>query len=174
LVEDWKEAVVKKIVMLLILGPAVLSAAGSQNTQAEPSRGMQGMSMMMNCPMKLEGTSVAVADTTTGVSLSFTTRPENVAELRRNLEQMATMHGTNADRPGVAMMQGQTMPGAIKYEIIESGARLTLTPNDPGKLAELSKQVRAHVEMMQKGDCSMMQNMMQGMMRQGMGTQPLR
>ena len=60
------------------------------------------------------------------------------------------------------------MPGSIKYEAVDKGARLALTPKDPSKLAEFRKQVRDHAEHMTKGDCSMMQDMMQGMM-QGMG-----
>ena len=161
----------KKIAMLSILVAVVMLGTAMQNTNQTPKMGMQGMSMM-NCPMKLEGTSISVADTATGVALSFTTKPANVAELRKRLEQMATMHSTNADRPSTAMMQGQMMPGTIKYEVIENGARLTLTPKDPAKLAEFRKQVRAHVETMQKGECSMMTDMMQGMMqgmRGGMG-----
>lgn len=161
----------KTIAMLPILMSAVLFATGVQNTENNPKPGMQGMAMM-NCPMKLEGTSVSVADTATGVAISFTTKPENVAELRKRLEQMATMHGTNGDRPSAAMMQGQMMPGTIKSEVIENGTRLTLVPKDPTKLSEFRKQVRAHVEMMQKGQCSMMEDMMQGMMhgmRGGMG-----
>jgi hypothetical protein len=147
----------KKLLLLLTLMPASLSPAGLQTP---------GMPMMMNCPMSLQGTTAAVANTADGVSISITTKAENVAELRRRVEQMAAMHGN--DRPSAAMMQGQMMPGTVKYEVIENGARLTLTPKDATKLAEFRKQVRAHVERMQKGECSMMQDMMQGMMR-GMG-----
>ena len=160
----------KKIAMLPMLLAVVLFAIATQNTDKEPKMGMQRMSM--NCPMKLEGTSINVADSPTGVTLSITTKPENVAELRKRLEHMATMHSTNADRPSAGMMQGQMMPGTVKYEVIENGARLTLTPKDPAKLTEFRKQVRTHVEMMQKGECSMMADMMQGMMqgmRGGMG-----
>jgi len=162
----------KKMVLLLMLVPAALLALGMQ-AQTEPKPGMQGMSMMMNCPMKLEGTSVAVADTATGVTVTLTTKPENVADLRKRVEQMAAMHHTGADHPSAAMMQGQMMPGTVKYEAVENGARLTLTPRDPAKLAEFRTQVRAHVEKMQKGDCSMMQDMMQGMMgSMGKGNEP--
>ena len=134
---------------------------------------MQGRGMMKACPMNLEGTSVVATDTATGVALTITTtKPENVAELRRRAEQMATMHAV--DRPSESMMQGQMLPGTIKYEAIQNGARLTLTPKDPSKLAEFRKQVRAHVERMQKGDCNMMHDMMQGMMhgQRGGGMQP--
>lgn len=153
----------KRVLLIMMLVPSLLSAAGLQGGQSEPkpAQAMPGMSMMMNCPMSLPGTEVAVADTPKGVTISITTKPENVVELRRRVEQMAAMH--SSDRPGAAMMQGQMMPGTVKYEPIENGARLTLTPNDATKLAEFQKQVRGHVEKMQKGDCTMMQGMMQGM-----------
>ena len=151
----------KRILTLLVM-PVALLAGGLQTPPTTPNAGMRGMGMMM-CPMNLQGTSVAVSDTSTGVALSITTsKPEDVAELRRRAEQMAAMH--SVDRPSPSMMQGQMMAGIVKYEPIEKGAKLTLTPKDPAKLAEFRKQVRAHVEQMQKGDCSMMQDMMQGMM----------
>ena len=59
------------------------------------------------------------------------------------------------------MKHGQMMPGTIKHEPIENGARVTLTPKDPAKLADFRSQVRTHVERMQKGECSMIQGMMQ-------------
>ena len=158
----------KKLVMVLTLTPAALFATGMQDNQGAARSGMpmQGMPMMMNCPMTLQGTSVSVVDTPTGVAISLTTKAENVAELRRRVQQMATMH--SGQHSSEAMKHGQMMPGTIKYEEIENGARLTLTPREPAKLDEFRKQVRAHVEKMQKGDCSMMQDMMQGMMG-GMG-----
>ena len=159
----------KRVAMIVMLVPVALFAAGRQGggqTEPKPGMPMQGMSMM-NCPMNLQGTTVADADTATGISVSITTKPENVAELRKRVEQMAAMHSGQASSP--TMMQGQMMPGTVKYEVIENGAKLTLTPKDPAKLAEFRTQVRAHVEKMQKGECSMMQDMMQGMMKGMMG-----
>jgi hypothetical protein len=156
----------KNVLLMAILAPAAILAAGMQADRVEPGRGMPMPGMMMNCPMNLQGTSVSVADTVTGVAVSFTTKPENVAELRKRVEQMAAMHGGQSST--AAMMQGQMMPGTVKYEVVENGAKLTLTPKDPSKLAEFRAQVRAHVEKMQKGECAMMQDMMKGMMG-GMG-----
>jgi hypothetical protein len=158
---------VKRIALLLLV-PAALIAAGLQTTPTAPRSGMPMRGQGMTCPMNLEGATIAVADTSTGLALSITTsKPENVAELRRRVEQMATMHAV--DQPSPTMMQGQMLPANVKYEPIEKGARLTLTPKDPAKLTEFRKQVRAHVEQMQKGNCSMMQDMMQGMMHGMMG-----
>ena len=156
----------KRVATLLILAPVALFAAGTQSTPTEQKPGMPmqgGMQGMMSCPMNLQGTSVVVSDTPTGIAVSLTTKPENVTELRKRVEQMAAMH--SGESTSQAMMQGQMMPGTVKYEAIPDGARLTLTPRDPARLAEFRTQVRAHVEKMQKGECSMMQDMMKGMMK---------
>jgi hypothetical protein len=160
----------KRVAMMLMLWPIALFAAGMQGggqTEPKPGMPMQGMSMM-SCPMNLQGTTVAVADTETGISVSITTKPENVAELRKRVERMAAMHNEQDSSP--ALMQGMMMPGTVKYEAVDNGARLTLTPRGPSKLAEFRTQVRAHVAKMQKGECSMMQDMMQGMMKGMMGS----
>jgi len=137
-------------------------------TQTQPNH----MSMMASCPTAVEGTSVAVADTPTGVAITMTTsKPENVADLRHRAEQMAAMH--NTDRPTPMMMQGMMMPATVKYESIDKGARLVLTPKDPAKLTEFRKQIRTHVEQMQKGECTMMMDMMQGMMQGMKGGMPM-
>jgi len=73
----------------MMLVPLALFAAGIQGggqTEPKPGMPMQGMSMM-NCPMNLQGTTVAVADTATGISVSITTKPENVAERVRLLKR---------------------------------------------------------------------------------------
>jgi hypothetical protein len=152
----------KTLAMVLMLTAGVLYAAAAQNTAPQP---MPGMSMMMNCPMNLKGTTVAAVDTKDGVAVSFTTNTENVAELRQSVERMAAMHASPAMSD--AMKQGRMMPATVRYEQIPNGARLLLTPKDPATVIAFRAQVRAHVERMQKGDCSMMQDMMQGMM-QGM------
>jgi len=159
----------KRVVMLLMFVPVALVAAGMQGGQ-EPKPGMpKGMSAqaMMGCPMNLQGTSATITDTATGIAVSITTKPENVAELQKRVEKMAAMHSGETSSP--AMMQGQMTPGTVKYEALKDGAKLTLTPKDPAKLAEFRTQVRAHVQSMQKGECSMMQDMMQGMMKGMMG-----
>ena len=82
----------KKVLVMLMLVPAALSAGGIQGGPSEQKPGMA----MMSCPMNLQGTSVAVADTATGIAVSITTKPENVADLRKRVEQMAAMHSGQA------------------------------------------------------------------------------
>src|SRR5678815_816772 len=102
--EYGKGGIMKSILTLLIL-PVALMAAGLQNTPTAPRSGMPMRGMGMMCPMNLQGASMAVSDTPTGVALSITTsKPEDVAELRRRAEQMASMH--SVDRPSPSMMQG--------------------------------------------------------------------
>lgn len=148
----------KRLLMIVALTPVLLYGMVPGTAQQHGDR----MPMMGHCPTALEGTSAAVTDTPTGVAIILTTnKPENVAELRRRAEQMAAKHNTDAPTP--TMMHGQMMPGTVKYEPVDKGARLVLTPKDPAKLAEFRKEVRAHVERMNKGECTMMMDMMQGM-----------
>lgn len=156
----------KRLMMLLMLmSIAVLVTAGVQEGQTEPKASAPGMKMMMaNCPLNLQGTDVAVLDTATGIAVTITTTPENVAELRRRVEQMAAMHGGEHSSE---TMKGPMMAGTVKYESIDNGARLTLTPKNPGDLIQFRTEVRAHVERMKKGECSMMHGMMQKLPQPG-------
>jgi len=148
---------------------AAFAAAGAQDKQSQPPQGaMPTMQMMQDCPMNVQGTEIAVADTSDGIALSFTTSSGSVDELRLRVERMAKMH-TSPTGTATAM-PGMMMPGTAKYEAIAKGARLTLTPKNPAQLDEFRKQVRNHVERMGKeGGCSAMQTMMQTMMQGMMG-----
>jgi hypothetical protein len=168
--KPFKGGHVKKIMMLLMLmSVTAFAAAATQEKQADakPSPAMPMMMMDNACPMNSQDFKVTAADTPNGIALNFTTKPEKAAELRRRVEQMATMHGTAPVNE--AMAHGQMMPATVKYEPIENGARLTLTPKDPAQLTKFRTDVRAHVERMQNGQCSMMADMMQGMMKGMMG-----
>jgi hypothetical protein len=132
-----------RFAILLVLPLTVFPLVAAQN-QMPPTGKMDMQTMMKDCPMALPGTNLTTSDSPGGIAVNITTKPENVSELRRRIEHMAGMHG-----------------GA--YEPIENGARLTLTPKDPGKLGEFRDQVRTHVEQMKKGGCSMMQGMISDM-----------
>jgi hypothetical protein len=145
---------------LLLAGLGVANA-GRQETGANHHEMGQMMQMMQNCPMRVDGATVAVTDTATGIAIAITTESGNVVELRRRIEMMAKMQDQKQTKPG--MMAGRMIPRTAIYEEIPNGAKLTLTPNDPAQLDVLRKQVRAHAERMRKGDCSMMPEMMHGM-----------
>jgi len=154
----------KILILLMLMSVAAIVGAAVQEKQAE-SRAVGGMPMMMmqNCLMNLSDTDVAVLDTPTSSVIRLTTKPENVAELRRRIEQMAAMHAGSSSSE--AMMKGAMMAATVKYEPIENGAQVTLTPKDSASLDQFQAQVRAHVERMKKGEHSMMSDMMQGMMK---------
>ena len=134
----------------------ILAVASTQNQPVTPQPEKPGMSMMQNCPMKVQGADLSVANVENGVTLTITTKSGDVAELRRRTESMAKMHSASSTTD----THGSMMAFSIKYEEVPNGARLTLTPKDLAQLEE----VRQHAEQMLKGDCSMMQGMMQGMM----------
>jgi hypothetical protein len=132
----------------------VFAAGGVQDTE-KPSGAKMGMQMMMNdCPMTVSGTTLTTSDTDAGIAINMTTQTGNVLELRNRVERMAAMHSGAASNEG--MTRSEMLPGTVTYEPIENGARLTLVPKDPEKLAAFRNQVRAHVDQMKKGKCSMM------------------
>ena len=150
------------MLLLMLMSSAMFVSAGVQKGPMEPKASAPGMKMMMdNCPMNLPGTDVAVSDTATGIAVTVTTSRENVAELRRRVEQMAAMHSGRHSR---ADMKGQMMAGTVKYEAVENGARLALMPKEPATLTQFRTEVQVHLERMKKGECSMMHGMMPGMM----------
>jgi hypothetical protein len=156
----------KRSTLVLAWGLAIWAIpAIAQNSNTTTPRGMSPMQMMQACPVQVEGTTVAVVDTPDGIAVTFTAKPENVAEVQQRVERMANMHSTMSNMPAG---QQHMMAGTVKYEALPTGARLTMKPNDASKLKEFREQVRSHVEQMKKGNCSMMQDMMmQGMMMQG-------
>ena len=159
----------------IMVGLVLISALGAigalaQNSNSGGQMGMSQMQMMQACPMKVEGTTIAVADTADGVAVTFTAKPASVIDLQQRVERMANMHSAMGNMP---MGQQHMIAGTVKYEALPTGARLTLKPNDASKLKEFREQVRAHAEQMKKGDCAMMQDMMMhGMMMQGKGNSP--
>jgi hypothetical protein len=145
----------------LLFGTAILGSLGFAALQNPPMH--QDMApMMMGCPVMVEDTSLATADTADGIALVFTTEKTNVTELQTRVERMAKMQTAMGDMP---MMHGGMVPATASYEANPNGARLIFTPKDPAQLDQLRTHVREMTERMKKGDHSMMQ----GMMRRHMG-----
>jgi hypothetical protein len=141
----------------LLFGAAILGSfafAAPQN----PAMHQGTAPMMMGCPVITGDAGFATADTANGIALVFTTEKGDVTELQKRVESMATMHNTMSDRP---MMHRGMVPATASYEAIPNGARLIFTAKDPAQLDQLRTQVREMSEHMKKGDCSMMQGMMQ-------------
>jgi hypothetical protein len=141
-----------------------------------------GVMAMQACPMAVPGAQIAAADTPDGESIMFTTSPDRAAELRARVHAMADMHnrhhqggGMEGMRDGMqhgGMMMGDgstggSVPGAhhmammpppshATVEDIDNGARIILTPNDPGDLEKLRSAVRVHADHMRdSGTCEM-------------------
>jgi hypothetical protein len=146
--------------MAIVTAFSLLAVASTENQQIGPQPEKQGMSMMQDCPMKVVGADLGVADVENGIVVTITANSGDMAEIRRRTESIAKMH--SASPP--AGKHGSMMALSIKYEEVPNGARLTLTPKDLAHLEEFRVKVRQHAEHMLKGDCSMMQGMMQGMM----------
>jgi hypothetical protein len=101
---------------------------------------------------------VTTADTKNGITITITTENGDVADLRQKTERMAKMH---SDSSKTRMPGGSMVAFTARHKEIPKGAQLTLTPKDPKNLDEFRKLARQHVEQMTKGECSMMQGMMQ-------------
>ena len=117
----------------LIIGMlAVASVAASPQGMSQSQ--MTQMMQPQACPMKVTGADIAITDTKDGVAVTFTAKSaENVAEVRKRVEQMAKMHDSMSSMPMMqSQTQGQAHMGAFtaKYEETKDGARLILTPKD--------------------------------------------
>jgi hypothetical protein len=154
-------------ISILVATWGVLSACGSAPPRTEATagpgphagggmgmHGTGGMGMMGDemCPMRVEGTTVAVSDVEGGVALAFTTSTGDVAQVRERARRMAAMHD---GRPGMGM--GMMPAATATVEDIDGGARITLVANDPAQEDALRQHVRMHAERMQGGECPMMQ-----------------
>src|SRR6185295_1052405 len=67
-------------------------AAGRLENPVDIPHGMGQMDMRRMCPATLPGVEISAANTISGIAVTFTSLPENVAELQKRVEQMATMH----------------------------------------------------------------------------------
>jgi hypothetical protein len=134
---------------ILLMAVAAFAAARDQHN-------------VMNCPLNVEGTNVAVMDTSTGIEITFATTAGEpaVTELQRRVE-LAKMH--SGDLKLRDMMAGLILPGDVEYESAPDGARLTLTPKDPNRVNAFRAQVREYVEHMKNGKFLMMERMMKMM-----------
>ena len=146
----------------------VTSGMAATETQHAVPQHQTEMSMMQSCPMKVPGMDLSTTDAENGIVLTITTKVGDVAELRRRAENMTKMHSASSN----TAMHGNMIPFFVKYEESFDGARLTLTPKNLAQLDALRTTVRQHGEQMKKGECSMMQGMMQGMMDTNKNPEP--
>ena len=98
-------------IILALAATAILAAAAARQDSKPAPPMMPGMmremmmtNMMPGSPMNLPGVEIAVSDTPDGVTVSFTTKTGDVAELRRlvrqRVEMMQRMHAwRNTEKP---------------------------------------------------------------------------
>lgn len=115
--------------------------------------------------MQVPGTQVSAEDTNDGVAMVFTTTGD-VSELRQRVHHMAEMHdqmsgnnaaGMDADGDRHKHMMANVVPSTANAQDIDRGARITLTPKDPSKLADLRAHAREHAARMANGQCPMVE-----------------
>lgn len=133
------------------------------------------------CPMVVQGAAVTVADTESGVALTFTTDAGDLADLRTRVQHMAQMyemhHGQagmmwhHMGREGMAhrgsgmgghntdQMAGRGPMPAASTTVTDTdlGPRLELRPTDPSQLDALREHVRWHQQRMHSGECWILQ-----------------
>lgn len=137
--------------LALIASTGLLAGCPHRSTAVAEDPGMLQM-----CPMTVPGTQVYAADTAEGSALTFTTAPEQVAELRIRVHAMGNMHNQrHQGAGGDERTRGRKMPPRSRawVEDVENGARLSMTPNSPADLLELQSSVRAHAAHLQRHGC---------------------
>ena len=136
---------------------------------------------MANCPMQVTGTQVSSAEAMNGQTITFTTSPDQVGELRRRVHAMASTHNEKHASlygpMGAGMKDGGAMSGGVMgrdkamdkippsqatVSEVEQGASVTVTATDPNDLQKLRTAVQMHVQHMQKHECAMMGHGHQG------------
>ena len=152
----------KPLLAAIMLSTLALGCGGSKQQPTAPAPTTEATAHGGMCPMEVQGTSVAVADTDDGVAVTFTTTGD-VAELRKRVHAMADMHahmmhgGTMGS--GSAMGSGHMMvPSDARAEDIDGGARIVVTPKDPAQLADLRAHAHEHAAQMSSGHCPMMEH----------------
>lgn len=144
------------LLFALVILSACAHAAPSGQAAAPPDQ------MMAMCPMTVPGTQVYAADTANGEALTFTTSPDQVAELRIRVHAMGNMHNQRHGGMGGGQAMGGMMgsmimppPSRAWVDDVENGARISMTPNDPADLQKLQSAVRMHATHMQQHGCRM-------------------
>src|SRR6266545_7647261 len=71
---------------------AGMAGHGTHAPSAQPAQMSEAAPMTQACPVMVPGTQVAAAETVNGESITFTTSPDHVADLRARVRTMANMH----------------------------------------------------------------------------------
>ena len=145
----------------LLLGACTSLMMGSRADEAEVS---SAEITTKACPLGGPATRIHVADTSDGVSLSFTTTPSGVVELRRRVHDQARASGPNrhqgaghAGRHAGVHDHGLQLwsMGELRASVEDAPARarLAIAPLDPGRRADVKKRVIERVALLESRGC---------------------
>ena len=76
----------------------ILAMLGGTTSLRASQSVMPGPMSMRECPMKIQDFEVAASDTTTGVAITFTTKPDQVETLRLRVRHWAAAHCGGRER----------------------------------------------------------------------------
>lgn len=142
------------LTVLAACTPSTTTSPGGKDpaslTKAEATR---------SCPFGVAGAEVLVTDTDAGVTMTFKTTPDKLADLRERVADAAAVHG-----PGEELGKGhdgkhgdggkhglrayQLPPMKATFEKIDGGARLTLDANAKDDAVKLRAKARERAKEM--------------------------
>jgi hypothetical protein len=100
----------------------------------------------------LTGILLLIVLTTVNARQVLSDAPRDIVSTMRTIELLQTMQTMQTKMDKCLMDMKNT---DVVVADTPDGVRLTFKPKDPAQLDDLRKTVRAHVEMMQKGECGM-------------------
>ena len=133
-----------------------------------------------SCPLAVAGTTSSTEDTVDGVVVAFsTTRPGDIAELRRRVDKLAAAHNsmkggaaedlsaappqapgptappetTGAGEAKAESAAGGKLDSEASAETSEQGVRLVLRPRDPAQLDSMRDHLRKEADDLVQGVC---------------------
>jgi hypothetical protein len=158
------------VLALMVASTGCMGHHAAEAAAPSPRARAAAPAMAGHCPMEVPGTQVSAADTQDGEAVTFITSPDHEADLRSRVHAMADMHnehhqGGGMDHGGMhgsgsmgrdtstgsgAMGHMETMPPPSRASVqdVPGGARLVVTPSDPGDLERLQSVVRTHAQHM--------------------------
>lgn len=173
---------------LLSAGLAATAACGASGENAPdtdmkqaPAADSTAKARQDACPLALAGTTSSTEDTVDGVVVTFaTTRPGDMAELRRRVDKLAEAHNSMSpaasddlsaappQAPGPTASPETAPAGEAKAEptaaggkldseaaaeTSEAGVRLVLRPRDPAQLDSMRDHLRKQADDLVQGVC---------------------
>ena len=83
----------------LLFSAAILASLGFAVLQNPAVQQGTDPMMTQGCPVTIEDTGIAAADTVDGIALVFTSEKRQPAELQKRVERMTNMHNATSGKP---------------------------------------------------------------------------